>query len=225
VKIHVPRFTVSANDRHFQAISNIVTNLLLFSNVAHKVRSERLEKMLFNYDFTNLSLAAEVVTKLQGRLRQAVKTKREAEWRLQGHGDAGKVEQLKIDAHILLLSEELDYVFEAIKLAQDKAEDRAAQKSALLLHASSDEISWRMIDRQDQLLAKLAVRNIDFRWLNRKDGSTVNNLHVGDLQAFDGAADAEWTEILAKNEESSNHPLAKVGIQTLVGIYFGLTYL
>ncbi|KAI0702885.1 golgi-body localization protein domain-containing protein [Cytidiella melzeri] len=209
VKVHVPRFTVSANDRHFQAISNIVTNLVLFSNVAHKVRSERLEKMLFNYDFTNLSLAAEVVTQLQGRLRQAVSTKHEAEWRLQGHGDLGKVEQLKIEAHILLLSEELDYVFEAIKLAQDKAEDRSLQKSALLLHASSDEISWRMIDRQDQLLAKLAVRNIDFRWLNRQDGSTVNDLQVGDLQAFDGAADAEWTEILAKNEEPSTHPLVK----------------
>lgn len=101
-------------------------------------------------------------------------------------------------------------MFEAIKLAQDKAEDRAAQKSALLLHASSNEISWRMIDRHDQLLAKLAVRDIDFRWLNRQDGSTVNNLAVGDLQAFDGAADAEWTEILAKYDETSNHPLAKV---------------
>ncbi|KAI0347243.1 hypothetical protein BDW22DRAFT_1322640 [Trametopsis cervina] len=209
VKIHVPRFTVSANDRHFQAISTIVTNLVLFSNVAHKARSERLERMLFSYDFTNLSLAAEVVEQLQSRLRQAVETKREAEWRLRGHGDSGKVEQLKIDAHIIRLSEELDYVFEAIKLAQDKAEDQTAQKSALLLRASSEEISWRMIDRQDQLLAKLAVRNIDFRWLNRQDGSTVNNMLVGDLQAFDGAADAEWTEILAKYEESSNHPLAK----------------
>ncbi|THH02741.1 hypothetical protein EW026_g149 [Hermanssonia centrifuga] len=209
VRFHVPRFTVSANDRHFQAISNIVTNLLLFSDAAHKTRAERLEKMLFSYDFTNLSSAADVVSKLQIRLRMAVETRRQAQSKLQGRGDTGQVEKLKIEAHILLLAEELDYVFEAIKLAQDKADGQAAQKSALLLHASSSEISWHMLDRHDQLLAKLAVRDIDFRWLNRQDSSTVNHLEVGNLQAFDGAADAEWTEILSKYDEPSNHPLVK----------------
>ncbi|EKM59200.1 uncharacterized protein PHACADRAFT_169675 [Phanerochaete carnosa HHB-10118-sp] len=209
VRIHVPRFTVTANDRHFQAISNIVTNLILFSDAAHKMRADRLEKMLFSYDFTNLASAADVVAKLQYRLRLAVETRREAERKLQGHGELGEVEKLKIDAHILLLAEELDYVFEAIKLAQDKADGLAAQKSALLLHASSSEISWRMIDRHEQLLAKLAMRDIDFHWLNRQDSSTVNNLLVGDLQAFDGAADAEWTEILSKYDEPASHPLVK----------------
>lgn len=69
-----------------------------------------------------------------------------------------------------------------------------------------------MLDHHGQLLAKLAVREIDFHWLklNRHDRSTVNNLSVGDLQAFDGAADAEWTEILSKCEEKSNHPSVKV---------------
>lgn len=166
--------------------------------------------MLFSYDFTNLASAADVIEKLQSRLRLAVETRREAETKLYGRGETGEIERLKIEAHILLLAEELDYVFEAIKLAQDKADGQAAQKSALMLHASSSEISWRMIDRHDQLLAKLAVRDIDFRWLNRQDSSTVNNLAVGDLQAFDGAADAEWTEILSKYDEPSTHPLVKV---------------
>ncbi|TCD68203.1 hypothetical protein EIP91_011375 [Steccherinum ochraceum] len=209
IRFHVPRFTVSANDRHFGAISNIVTDLLLFSNAALKTRSDRLEKMLFSYDFTNVASAADVVADLQARLRHAVEIKREAEWKLLRYGEDGDVEKLKIMAHILLLSEELDYVFDAIKLAQDKVNNRTGQNSALLLHASSAEISWRMLDRVDQLLAKLAVREIDFRWLSRQDSSVVNNLAVGDLQAFDGAADAEWTEILSKFEEKSNHPLVK----------------
>ncbi|KAH8105900.1 golgi-body localization protein domain-containing protein [Cristinia sonorae] len=209
IRFHVPRFTVSANDRHFQAISNIVTDLLLFSNAALKTRSERLEKMLFSYDFTNVSSAADVVADLQSRLRHAVEMKREADWKLLRYGEEGEVERLKIYAHILLLSEELTYVFDAIKLAQDKVNNRTGQNSALLLHASSSEISWRMLDRMDQLLAKLAVREIDFHWLSRQDSSVVNNLAVGDMQAFDGAADAEWTEILSKFEEKSNHPLVK----------------
>ena len=93
IRFHVPRFTVSAKDRHFQAIANIVTNLLLFSDAAHKTRAERLDKMLFSYDFTNLGSAADVVSKLQARLRMAVETRREAELKLQGLGDAGQVEK------------------------------------------------------------------------------------------------------------------------------------
>lgn len=166
--------------------------------------------MLFSYDFTNVASAADVVADLQARLRDVVEMKREADWRLLRFGEEGEIEKLKIKAHILLLSEELDFVFDAIKLAQDKLNTRSGQNSALLLHASSSEISWRMLDRLDQLIAKLAVRDIDFHWLTRQDSSIVNNMAVGDLQAFDGAADAEWTEILSKFEEKSNHPLVKV---------------
>lgn len=210
VRVHVPRFTVSANDQHFQFISNIVTKLILFSDAALKDRADKLEKMLFSYDFTNLASAADVVANMQARLRHALETRREAVQRLQGFGDDGKVEVYKIDAHIFLLADELNLIFDAIKLAQDKANEGSEQKSALLLHASSSEISWGMLDRQDQLLAKLAVRDIHFYWLSRQDSSTVNNLVVGDLQAFDGSADAEWTEILSRYDEPSSHPLVKV---------------
>lgn len=209
VRVHVPRFTVSANDQHFQFISNIVTKLILFSDAALKDRADKLEKMLFSYDFTNLASAADVVANMQARLRHALETRREAVQRLQGFGDDGKVEVYKIDAHIFLLADELNLIFDAIKLAQDKANEGSEQKSALLLHASSSEISWGMLDRQDQLLAKLAVRDIHFYWLSRQDSSTVNNLVVGDLQAFDGSADAEWTEILSRYDEPSSHPLVK----------------
>lgn len=166
--------------------------------------------MVFSYDFTNLGSAADVIANMQARLRHAFETRREAVLRLRGAGEEGQIEIFKIDAHILLLAEELNLTFDAIKLAQDKSTEHSEQKSALLLHASSSDISWRMIDRHDQLLAKLAVRDIHFYWLSRQDSSLVNNLVVGDLQAFDGAADAEWTEILSKYEESSTHPLVKV---------------
>ncbi|PCH41098.1 hypothetical protein WOLCODRAFT_89020 [Wolfiporia cocos MD-104 SS10] len=209
VRVHVPRFTMSANDRHFQFISNIITKLVLFSDAALKDRSDKLEKMLFSYDFTNLGSAADVVADMQARLRHVLETKRQAMPKLQKTGAEGRIELYRIDAHILLLAEELNLIFDAIKLAQDKANDRPEQKSALLLHASSSEISWRMLDRQGQLLAKLAVRDIHFYWLNRQDSSTVNTLVVGDLQAFDGSADAEWTEILSKYDEPGSHPLVK----------------
>lgn len=209
--MHIPRFTVSANDEHFQTISNIVTKLLLFSDVAHKTRLDRLETLLFTYDFTDLQSAATVVTDLQCRIRDAMETERLT---IRGHRrmeeEEGKIGLLKLKAHIFLLAEELNLLFDAIKLAQDRFDDRTDQKSALLLHTSSSEISWRMLDEKRNLISKLVVQDINYHWLSRQDSSTVNNLMVGDLTAFDGSRYAIWAEILSKHDEPVNHPLLKV---------------
>lgn len=210
--MHVPQFTVSATDKHFQAISDIVTNLVLYSDAAHKTRSDKLDTLLFSYDFTDLASAAHVVSDLQARLRQVVEAERAAESRLVSLGDHGKAELLTLKAQILSLAEELTLIFDAIKLAQDKVDEHHDHKSALLLRTSSSEISWRMLDDQRDLLAKLAVRDIDYSWLSRQDSSTVNKLQAGDLQAFAGSPRAVWAEILSKHNEPSNHPLLKVSL-------------
>lgn len=210
VQIHVPRFTVSANDRHFQFISNIITHLVLFSDVAHKARLEKLETLLFAYDFTDLRSAASVVSDLQSRLRSVLETHNDVSRQKQDSRPQTTLQTLKLKAHIFLLVEELNMIFDAIRLAQSRADGHSDHKSALLLQASSSEISWRMLDDNRDLLAKLAVRNIDFSWLSKQDSSTVNRLTVGDLQAFDGSPNAVWTEIVSKYEELSNHPLYKV---------------
>lgn len=197
---------------HFQKISHIVTKLVLFSDAAHKTRLDKLEMLLFTYDFTDLGSAASVVEDLRDRLIDAIESQRIAENnrspRLEG--EEGQLELLKLKAHIFLLSEELNFMFDAIKLAQDRFDDRTDQKSALWLRASSSEISWKMLDGRRDLLSKLVVQNIDFSWLSRQDSSTRNKLLVGNLQAFDGSQDAIWAEILSKHDEPENHPLRKV---------------
>jgi len=145
VQVRVPRFTVSASDRHFQTISNIITNLILFSDAAHKTRLEKLEALLFAYDFTDLRSAANVVSDLQSRLRNALETRRDAENHALSASSDAKLNVLKLKAHIFLLTEDLNLIFDAIKLAQDRADERSDQKSALLLLASSSEISWKMV--------------------------------------------------------------------------------
>ncbi|KAG2152335.1 golgi-body localization protein domain-containing protein [Suillus cothurnatus] len=212
VQVRVPRFTVSASDRHFQSISNIITNLILFSDAAHKTRLEKIEALLFAYDFTDFTSAANVVSDLQSRLRNALETRRDAENHALSAISETKLEIIKLKAHIFLLTEELNLIFDAIKLAQDRADERSDQKSALLLLASSSEISWQMLDDHQELLAKLAVRDIDFSWLSKQDSSTMTNLVVGDLQAFDGSPCAPWPEIVSKFEDPSNHPMCKRGV-------------
>lgn len=185
--------------------------MLLFSDPAHKTRLDKLETLIFKYDFTDLASAANVVASLQSRLRDALETERLARrnWR-RLEEEEGRIALLHLQAHIFLLTEELNLLFDSIKMAQDRFDDQTDQKSALLLHASSSEISWRMLDERRNLLSKLVVMNINFHWLSRQDSSTVNNLTIGNLSAFDGSRYALWTEILSKYDEPPNHPLLKV---------------
>lgn len=209
MEVDIPRFTVTANDHHFQTLSNIVTRLLLFSDAAHKTRLDKLETLLFTYDFTDLTSAAKVIVDLQTRVRTAMEAVYMADINPDPLTTEGHRELLNLRAHIFLLSEELNLIFDAIKLAQDRAvQDTGAEqqgKSALLLNASSKEISWKMLDENKELLAKLAVQDINFHWLSRQDSSTVNKLAVGNLLAFDGSPDAQWTEILSKYEDGGYH--------------------
>jgi len=214
--VHIPHFTVSASDHHFKTISNIVTKLLLFSDAAHKARLEKLETLLFTYDFTDLCQAAGVIVSLQGRLRAALETERMLEnnsHHLSTEEDT-KIGRLRLRAHILTLTEELNYLFDAIKLAQDRTDGRTDQKSALLVHASSSELSWRMLGDDKDLLAKLVIQHSNFYWLNRQDSAMVNDLTIGNLQAFDGSRDAIWTEIVLKHDEPTHHPLHKVRLES-----------
>src|SRR6267154_1555072 len=141
VQIRVPRFTVSASDNHFQSISNIITNLILFSDATHKTRLEKLEALLFAYDFADLTSAANVVSDLQSRLRNALETRRDAENHVLSTSSDTRPEILQLNAHIFILTEELNLIFDAIKLAQDRADELSDQKSELLLLASSSDIS------------------------------------------------------------------------------------
>lgn len=174
--------------------------------------------MLFSYDFTDLPSAAKVVADLQTRIRRLIRMEREYDLKATDLSAADQQDLLASKAHILTLSQELNLIFDAIRLAQDKTDDRNQEKkSALRLKASSSEISWHMLDRNQELLAKLAVRGIDYSWLSRQDSSTTSVLLAVDLQAFDGSPNALWPEILAKHDDPPTHRMIRVSPST--GLY------
>ncbi|KAL5508278.1 FMP27 [Sanghuangporus vaninii] len=213
IRVHVPRFTVSANSKNFESIADVITTLLLRSDAVHKTHLSKVDTLLFSYDFTDLSAVADVVENIQSRLRRAAEHEHDLESMALTDDNKGCSDLMKMKAHIFLLSEELNLIFEAINLAQQKADDKHSDtKMALKVNTSAREISWGMVDSTGEMIAKLAVKGFEHIWLNRQDGSTVNNLLIVDLQAFDGSRDAEWPEILTKYSEPASHPLVKRGI-------------
>jgi hypothetical protein len=87
----------------------------------------------------------------------------------------GRKEYAGLRAHIQTLSEELNFLFQAIKLAQDKSTNTSDMASALLLKAWSSELSWRMLDDQKELLAKLVCKHTSFSWLQRQDSKSAHS--------------------------------------------------
>jgi len=198
-------------------MGDIVTDLLLFSDPAYKARMTHLETMLFSYDFTDFRSAAKVISDLQSRIRRLTSLEETFSFREHFFEEGGQRSMLASKAHIFKLSQELNLIFDAIRLAQEKTDKgNQEKKSALRAEFSSSEISWLILDERRELLAKLAVRGIHFSWLSRKDGSTNSLLSLADLQAFDGSPDALWPEILAKYDEPPTHRMIKVSFSSEV---------
>jgi hypothetical protein len=195
---------VVANSQHFGAIYDVVANLLLYSDPSHSRRNRQVESFLYTFDFRDVAASADVVSKLQARIRQLRLVSRSYELQLRQLDDGEKLDLLAVKQEGLMLSEELDTLFEAIKLAQEKGDGgNEANKSALLLQAFSDEIAWNMMDTESNLMAKLSVRGINYSWLNCADSSTQNSLRIDDLQALNCAPNALFPEMLVKYDKPS----------------------
>ncbi|KAG8995921.1 hypothetical protein FRB90_012874, partial [Tulasnella sp. 427] len=175
ITVKIPRFTVTANSNSFRALNNVITHLILYSDPSHSRRNEALEKFLFTYDFTDVSSSVEVVLTMQKRIRELLQTARNYDLNYGSLGEAGQMDALKVQAELTSLGDKLDFIFEAIRLAQEKARNLDNNlASALQLQVSSDLISYNMLGPSSNLLAKLAVKGVGFQWTNRKDSSTSN---------------------------------------------------
>ncbi|EJU06094.1 hypothetical protein DACRYDRAFT_97695 [Dacryopinax primogenitus] len=209
--IGIPSFSVSADARNFTAVYNVATDLLLYRDPAQKARSQKLKTFLYSYDFTDLDSAADVVSGLQRRMRYLAEV--ENANILKPPHEGAMQEQLAIRAEMQNLAEELSFIFEAIKLKQDKAGGRTVEgdSSAVRVETYVSDISWMMLDPRHALLAKLSVKGIVFSWLNRKDGSADSTLELDDLLALNSTPEALFPEILCKYERPATHPMVRSG--------------
>ncbi|KAJ9480159.1 Protein FMP27, mitochondrial [Pseudozyma hubeiensis] len=208
-----PRFSVSANGEHFAAFYNVVTDLILYRDPAHRDHAKRLEEMMFSYDFTDVSGLADIVTALQLRIRDMRSLVEQ--YQLVSHrlNDRGKAEFVALLGEMVDLVEELNLIMDAITTSQDsKGGADREKKSALRFMTQAQEVAWNMLgDEAGQLVAKLALRGISFSWLNKADNSAANTLSVQDLQALNVDPNALFTEIITKHTRAQNHPMAKEG--------------
>ncbi|KAG9096705.1 hypothetical protein FRC06_008417 [Ceratobasidium sp. 370] len=204
VILHVDHLAMSSNSQNFVAIYNIVSDLILYTDPDQRERNRQLQMYMYSYDFRDFMSSAGVVSQLQQRLRTLLET--ETQYACQG--SPLTEDRLLTRAQIFLVSEELNLIFKAIRLAQEQDETASDEnKSNMRFDAFAQEISWKMLEDTNDTLAKLSVRGIEYAWYSQKDSSAANKLVINDLQALDSSPDAVFTEMLVKYDKASSHPM------------------
>lgn len=120
--------------------------------------------------------------------------------------DDEKLELLAIKSQLFMLSRELNLIFESIARAQARQADMEGNDVfAVRLDAISSDLSWNALDERNMLLSKLSIRDTQYTWISRNDGSMSNSLTIGDMQALDASPNAVFPEMLVKLQLPGEH--------------------
>lgn len=197
------RFSVSAMPKHYAAIYDVVTNLILYTDPAQKAKLQRVERVVLSKDFSNQQEMANNVQDQQEELRRI--RRREEAWFNRGYNQLSE-EELD-DAYLLRVEElkrmdQLTLWMGALQSAQD---NKATSRSmGMQMDARASEIVWHMRDDVERPIVKIGVKGVAFRWLNRQDGNVANCLVISDLNALNSSPEHVFPEIISKYPTPSN---------------------
>lgn len=200
--VHIPTFGVVANARHFAAIYNILTDLLLYQDPEQKHRSQQLDTFLYSFDAEDRHRYNKEVKYLQDRIREHEGTYRIYEEHHDRLSKEGVLELGRVRSDLLENVLKLNLIFDALAILQSHNKAAADLRSSLRLEAHARELAWFMLD-EDKLIAKLAIKDIHYTWVRKKDSSTENALVIRDLQALNTSPDAYYVEIISRYEKAA----------------------
>ena len=199
--VNIPTFGVVANSRHFAAMYSILTDLILYQDPEQRQRSQQLDTFLYSFDAEDRLRYSTEVKYLQNRIREQESTYRIYEEHYDRLSEEGKLEIGRVRSDLLEDTQKLSLIFDAIAILQIHSKAAAELRSSLRLEAHAQELAWFMLD-DDKLLAKLAIKDIHYTWVRKKDSSTENALVVRDLQALNTSPDAYYVEIISRYEKA-----------------------
>jgi hypothetical protein len=209
--VDVPRFAIIADSKHYGALYNIVTNLILYQDPDRRMLTQKLDTYRYSLDRQARHRFVDEAIELQARVRNLQHLVKEYEDNAQHLTNAGKLAVIEAKQDTLDALDSLHLLFEAVAVAQSQDAATAALKSSVRLEAYAGEIAWHMLGDQHALIAKLAIKGIGFTWLNKKDGSTENAMVIKDLQALNTSPDALFPEMVARYGKSPSAFDTKVG--------------
>jgi hypothetical protein len=202
--IVIPRITLSATSKHYTALYNVVTDLLMYRDPTHQIRSERVNSFVFAFDRKDRD-----PQRLLGDLHSLQHNIRSLAVLYQGYeanadllSDKGRSELFRIRHDLLQAIEQLFTIFDAITVNFNRDDASASLKTASRLDIRAGGIAWHMLQENFQPLIKLDIEGTLFSHLSNKDGSTDSAMAIGDLSALNSNADVLFPEVLTRYEPS-----------------------
>lgn len=212
IAVACEKFSVSANPDHFAGIYNVVTDLLLCSDPKQKRRSKKLEDVVFTHDFNNLEEAADIVARLQYRLRNLADICQQFQIHLDNLDNDNRMELYRNTAEFIYFSNELNLVVRAITLAQNyngSSKSYRDVNAGVQFEGRATELVWHMIDKSDTPFVKLSVNGVEFSWMSKQDSSVSNRLIIQDLKALNSSPEPVFAEIIAKYNQPIEQKVKK----------------
>lgn len=198
--LNVPRFVVDANSKHYGAIYNVITDLMLYQDPDQRKRSDRIKDYKNVFDVRDAYRSVSTVSELQKRIRELQALARGYEDQFEHLSYEDKQALNSIRGDLLESIEGLNVIFDAVPTARN--DTHSGLKASLRMEASSDELNWHMRGKDSEQIAKLTIKGVDFSWTRKTDGSTVNKLVIDDLTALNSSPHAVYAELVGKDRSS-----------------------
>ena len=195
---------MSATSKHYTALYNVVTDLIMYQDPDHRHRSDRIDSFVFAFDRTDRDPQQLIMDlfSLQQSIRSLEALQQGYEANVDLLTEEGKGELFKIRTDLLEATEQLFTVFEAISVNQSREDARDALKSAARMDVRLGGIAWHMLHDDLKPLVKLDIEGTLYSHLSNKDGSTDSALAIGDLSALNSRVDAIYPEVMVRYESS-----------------------
>ncbi|KAI9315392.1 golgi-body localization protein domain-containing protein [Dichotomocladium elegans] len=200
VHLNFPVLDLVVNSAQYNAMYEVITDLLLYKEPAKKERLDRLREIMMAVDRNSLHEVTERIASLQDRVRNLVSNYNQYRTQLHHHHlDLKAAENMRpMRQQIREYQEELYLDMEAIKLTQqsNQRKDYHEPKTNLKFVFSAEKIIWRMMIDQDTPLCEWQLTNTMYVLINREDRSSSNTVEIEVLHVKNTSPNPVFTDVI-----------------------------
>ncbi len=218
LSVDFPQIRAICDSSQYYTMYVIVIDLLLYNEPLEKVRSERLEKIMLASDFSDLRGAPEMVTSLQGRIRQLEEIKTHFQIHAKYLDRQGWLDRLSIEQDLASCEDELFFMMKALTNSQRKGDDRGEtshNNGLLRWHLSASEIVWHLMRCKDEPLIEIQLQNAAYDRTDNGDGSNLNTMEIERVHGLNCLQNALYPEMLAPFSENGKEFIEGQGLKML----------
>lgn len=198
VWVNFPDVRAICDSTEYYSMYIIVLDLLLYNEPLEKVRSEKLERIMFASDFSDLRGAPETVFKLQERIRQLEEIKEYFQVQAHRLDNKGWQDRIVLERDLANCEEELFFIMKAITTSQRRTDERTLSKSSASMRycLSASDIVWHLMRDKNEPLVEFQLRNASYERTDNTDGSNHNVMEIQRLYALNLLENAIYPQMI-----------------------------